>query len=150
MEEKNILIVEDELLVQLSIVEFLESLGYENCHTASSCEEALEVAEENQLDLALMDINIVGDRDGIDTAKLLKQNRDIPIIFLTAYCDDKILQRAKEIEPAGYLIKPIRFNELKATLTMVLHKEEIDRQVEEANSQMQNLMHPGKLNLDEL
>ena len=90
----KILIVEDERIVSMELESRLTNLGYTVCAQAVSGEEAINLTIEHVPDLILMDINIRGQIDGIETAKKLKEHLDIPIIFLTAFNDSKTSDRA--------------------------------------------------------
>ena len=73
-------------------------------------------------DLVLMDVRIDGPIDGIETARRIRQIRDVPVVFLTAYSDAETLERAKQIEPYGYLVKPFAERDLQAAIEVALHK----------------------------
>ncbi|MDZ4839210.1 MAG: response regulator [Bacteroidota bacterium] len=121
----NILIVEDEQITAKELRMSLEKMGYTVCATATSYQEALTFANANRPDIALMDIHIDGNKDGIQTAKALKTHYDIPVIFLTSQNDLEIVQKAKESDPFGYLIKPFRKSDLQTTIEIALfnHKK---------------------------
>jgi PAS domain S-box-containing protein len=122
----KLLIVEDEPTVALDLQQEVEQFGCEVVGLAQSADEALMAVEENKPDLALMDLHIVGKLDGIQTARLLRDAYQVPVIFLTAYSDDTTVARAARESPYGYLTKPFRSHELKATLRVALHKAKID------------------------
>ena len=104
------MIVEDESIVAMAIREMVDRLGYQTVGTVLTGEEAIRMAKELSPDIVLMDIRLKGDMDGIDAARKIRQMADIPIIYLTAYGDEKTVSRAKETVPSAYIIKP--FNEL--------------------------------------
>jgi two-component system, LytTR family, response regulator LytT len=108
----KILVVEDELLIAEDIKIHLENLGYSVIGIASSYDEASKLAAEAQPDIALVDILIEGDKDGIETAGYLKSNFQIPIIFLTSHADKNTVERAKKVNPDGYLVKPFNSSDL--------------------------------------
>jgi len=118
----NILIVEDELLIAKNLSHKLESLGYKIVGIVSSGADAIQCAGEMETDLILMDIVIKGDIDGIETALIINQKFDIPIIYTTAYADDETLQRAENTGSYGYLLKPFKQRELHATIKIALSK----------------------------
>ncbi len=122
----RIMVVEDELVVSKSIQITLRDLGYQVSSSVTSGEEAIKKAEEEKPDLILMDIALKGKMDGIEAAEWIHASLNIPIIFLTAYSDDKKLQRAKETEPFGYMVKPFQNRELKANIEMALYKANIE------------------------
>jgi two-component system cell cycle sensor histidine kinase/response regulator CckA len=131
----RILIVEDERITAEDLREVLTGLGYEVNAVASGAEAIAEV-ERNPPDLALMDIRIRGSMDGTETATILRERFDIPVIFLTAHADQATLDRAKQSRPVGYVVKPYQELELQASVEIALHKHRFDRR---ARSQHQQL-----------
>ncbi len=126
------MIVEDEAVIALRLEHRLTEVGYEVVGTFHSGEAAVENARRLLPDLILMDIMIPGDLDGIDAAKIVREELDIPVIFLTAYSDDKFIERAKKAEPYGYLVKPTRDRELKATIEIALYKKKFEKALRES------------------
>ncbi len=117
----RILIVEDELIVAMDLKQVLEQYGLEVVGVAESAYVALQIAVEARPDLALMDINLAGHMNGIDTARQLRAY-GVPSVFLTAYCDDTTLANVAEEMPYGYLIKPFSSRELKIAIQIALHR----------------------------
>jgi PAS domain S-box-containing protein len=124
MLKRKILIVEDEIIIAREIEKLLENLGYEAAEIAGSGEEAINEIKKENIDLILMDIVIKGEMDGIQTAQALQEDYDIPVIFLSAYFDDNTRERAKLIEPFGYLIKPVQQRELQITIELAFYKHQ--------------------------
>ena len=122
----TILVVEDERLVALDIQTRLTELGYVVV-TASSAEEATELAVELRPDLILMDVKLGDGPDGIEAAQRIREVLDVPFIYLTAYADDSTLDRARATKPYGYLLKPFNVRELRATIEMSLQRHWTDR-----------------------
>ncbi len=122
MSEVKILIVEDERILALGLKKKLEKLGFKVTATASTGEDAIKSVKSDKPDLILMDIVLKGEMDGIDAAKLIISMHNIPVIYLTAYADDKTINRAAQTYPYGYLMKPYKERELKANIDMALHK----------------------------
>ncbi|MDO9191493.1 MAG: EAL domain-containing protein [Undibacterium sp.] len=118
----RVLIVEDESIVALDLQRRLVRLGYDVPRVAASHDQALKAVNDTFPDIVLMDINISGDIDGIDTAAKL----DVPVIYLTAYSEEKTLQRAKATKPYGYLVKPFSERELHATIQMALERHGVE------------------------
>jgi len=106
MKKINILIIEDTILTAQKIKKSLELAGYNVCGIATRSERALEVILQQHIDVVIADINIKGDLNGIETAKLIKKNFNIPIIFLTSYHDDETLAEASSVDFTGYIVKP--------------------------------------------
>ena len=119
---KSILIVEDESILAIGMEYSLEDFGYEVSGIATSYESAIKHVKENLPDLVLMDIKIKGDKTGIDAAKVIWQEYKTPVVFLTSYSSEKMITDAMDTEPYGYLLKPYRDKELKATIEIALYK----------------------------
>jgi len=126
--KRSILVVEDERIVARDIQRSLIDLGYDVPATAASANQAIRLASERCPNLVLMDVQIKGDLDGIETAKLLRERFDVPIVYLTAFSDLATVERAKATEPYGYLLKPVRTNELRSVVEVAIYKHELDRQ----------------------
>ena len=124
MAKAKILIVEDESIVAKDIQNSLKKLGYNVPTIVSSGEKAIKEVEESKPDLILMDIILKGDMDGIEAANIIRENHNVPVIFLTANADDKTVSKARIAEPYGYIIKPFREKELQTTIEMALYKHE--------------------------
>ena len=122
VEKADILLIEDEFIVASDIKERIEEMGYRVCSIFGSGEAALEQASLLSPDLALVDVKLDGEMDGIDTALGLLTLKQIPIIFLTAYATDSMVARAKRVEPMGYIVKPFKDVELKAMIEIALHR----------------------------
>jgi len=118
MDKKKVMIVEDDIIIQKLIQICLNNLGYEVCGNAASGDEAVLYAQQTKPDFVLMDISLSGRIDGIDAAREIKAQSDAKIIFLTAFSDEKIVERAKEIHPAGFILKPFSTNDLRITLEL--------------------------------
>jgi PAS domain S-box-containing protein/putative nucleotidyltransferase with HDIG domain len=127
----RILIVEDEAIVAMDIQNTLESLGYVVPSIVFSGEEAIKKAAETQPDLVLMDIVLKGHVNGVEAAEEIRDRFDIPVVYLTAYADEKTFQRAKIAEPYGYIIKPFDERELHITIETSLYKHKMERKLKE-------------------
>ena len=132
MNRRKILVIEDEAIIARDIQKSLEELGYEVPDTISSGEAAISMAGEVMPDLVLMDIVLQGDMDGIEAAEEIKNLYDIPVIYLTAYADDKVMERARVTEPFGYMIKPFEERELHTTIEMALYKHKVEKRLRES------------------
>ena len=132
MPKSRILIVEDEILVREDIEDCLEDLGHEVVSVASTGAEALSQIPTARPDLVLMDIRLKGDMDGVETARQIRTNFRLPVIFLTAHADDATLQRAKAADPIGYIVKPFAETTVNAVIQTALHKHELDRCLRES------------------
>lgn len=132
MVKKQILVVEDESIVAEHIRRSLQNMGYSVSSVASSGEKAIKEVEEKVPDLVLMDIVLQGEMDGIETAKQIRSRFNIPVVYLTAYSDEKILERAKITEPFGYVIKPFNERELRINIEIALYKHKMERELKES------------------
>ncbi len=121
----NVLIVEDEGIVAMELEMYIKGLGHEIVGICSFGEDAIEIANRRPLDIVIMDISLKGRINGIESARIIKQNNPMAeIIFLTAHFDDENIQKAAEINPISYLSKPFNRAELKAALSIAEHKKD--------------------------
>ncbi len=125
----GILVIEDEALVARDIEKRLRQLGHRVLGLAHSPRQALQMATETQPDLLLCDIHLKDEIDGIDVARQITSERDIPVIFLTAYSDRETVTRAKMIAPYGYVLKPIETPDLQIAIELALHKFEVEQEL---------------------
>ena len=132
----KILVVEDEQIVAVAIEGHLQRLGYDVVGRVASGEEACAQAAELEPDLVLMDVRIEGSMDGIEAARRIRQLREVPVVFLTAYSDVQTVERAKEAEPYGYIVKPFDPRDLHTAIAMALHKADADRRLRESHANL--------------
>ena len=137
----KILVVENEPLIARDLKMSLERLGYEVSAVVATYQDALSKAHQARPDLALMDINIDGNKDGIQTAKALKLHYDIPIIFLTSLRELETVQKAKESDPFGYLVKPFRADDLQTSIEIALHNHQKTAKLQGNLDKLSNAMH---------
>jgi CheY-like chemotaxis protein len=116
----DILIVEDEGLVAMEIGMSLASLGHKVIGIFPSGSEALGFLKENTPDLILMDIRLKGDLNGIDTARIINDTNDVPIVYMTAYSDKDTIEVANTTNHAGFLFKPIADYQIKEMMNKTL------------------------------
>lgn len=117
----KVLVVEDEDAIAEDIMELLESFDCEVVGRAASVDGVLDLVEAEEPDLVLMDIVLDGDGDGIDAAMKIREESKVPVVFLTGYSDAALLERAKQSEPYGYLVKPFKEIDLRTTVEMALY-----------------------------
>lgn len=128
----RILIVEDDMIIAANISLQLSKLGYDVTGIESRGEDAINHAKENHPDIILMDINLKGKIDGIETAKSIQKFFDIPIIYLTANADEASFQKAKESHPYAFISKPFNKLNLERTIALVVEKiteENLDKKI---------------------
>ncbi|HDH06500.1 MAG TPA: PAS domain S-box protein [Nitrospirae bacterium] len=126
-----ILVVEHEAIVAEDLQRRLEQMGYNVPCIAASGEEAVKGTRRHNPDLVLMNVLLAGPMNGIEAADRIRSTIDIPIIYLTAYADEEILERAKITEPFGYLIKPVSDRELHSNIEISIYKHRTDKQLSE-------------------
>jgi DNA-binding response OmpR family regulator len=123
MTGETILVVEDEGLIALHLTELLEKAGYRVTDPAYSGEMAIRTLEKPEKpDLILMDIGLAGPLDGIETALRIRQRFPVPLIFVTAYTSEQMLERMREVAPDGVVIKPFDYEDLLALIRRVLDR----------------------------
>jgi PAS domain S-box-containing protein len=122
MQEKSVLIVEDEGVVALSLQAALTKMGYTVVGIAVTGREAIGLATDHKPDVILMDIHIRGDIDGIQTTEKINEIMDVPVIFLTAYADDETVKRAIKTKSHSYLVKPYNPRELYSNIEFAIYK----------------------------
>lgn len=121
-ETVRILVVEDEYILAINLQESLESLGYTVLDIADSAEGAIVKANELRPNLILMDIRLRGEMDGIQAAEQIWQNLQIPAIYLTGHSDKSTVERATLTSPFGYILKPIKEQELYVAIQTALNR----------------------------
>jgi PAS domain S-box-containing protein len=126
MKDYKIMIVEDEKIVATDIKKGIEKMGYSVCATVSSGIDAIKKVEAERPDIILMDIVLKGKMDGIEAASIIRDLYKIPVVYLTAFGEDSILQRAKVTEPYGYIIKPFREKDLQIAIELSIYKNHVD------------------------
>lgn len=125
----TVLLVEDEILIAEDIRQALGDEGFSVCATPSSAAEAMEACFHHRPDIAIVDIRLRGTIDGIDTADALREQFNVPIVFLTAHADQSDLERAKRVEPVGFVMKPVVIPELVAGLKLGMVKHAAERKL---------------------
>jgi len=132
----KIQIVEDEEDVAEILQKLITGIGHIVVGSSPSGKDAIFSAGEMHPDLVLMDIELLGEIDGIETAKQLKSLHNIPVVFVTASYDDKTIERAKQAEPMGYIIKPVDVRELKITIEFAIFKHRLQRERENLSADL--------------
>lgn len=135
MAEERVLIVEDERIVAMGIKQMLISLGYTVAGIASSGEDAIRKTELTFPDLVLMDIMLKGDVNGIEAAKEIKFRFDIPVVYLTACSENKIVERAWKTNPSGHIVKPFDERDLQKSIDVALRRHRMEKEDTERDSE---------------
>lgn len=132
----RVLVVEDEIVVARDMQRQLNSLGYDVVGQATEGEQAIALTGQLRPDLILMDIQIAGAMDGIAAAHAIRAQFQLPVIFITAFDADDVIERAKMSEPYGYILKPFSDRELRTSIEMALYKYKIEGQLREREFQL--------------
>lgn len=119
---RRVLVVEDEALIALDLERRLRRMGYDVVGIADCYEQAIELVQQHQPHLVLMDVFLIGPRDGIDAARAICARSDVPIVFVTANADGETVRRAAEVSPYGYLLKPFDDRTLAITVSVALKR----------------------------
>lgn len=117
----NLLVVEDEAILAMTLSDRLEAEGYRVVGIASHGPKALDLFQRNPVDLLLCDIQIRGEYDGIETVRRIQALRPVPVIYLTAFTDAPTVERAKQTGPAAYLVKPYDLTALRIAIDVAVH-----------------------------
>jgi PAS domain S-box-containing protein len=137
MSKHRIMIVEDEAIAGQTMFEKLTDQGYEPHGPMRTGEQAIAKAMQLRPDLILMDIQLAGSMDGIDAAAQIREQLDIPVVYLTAFSDQSVLERAKLTTPHSYLIKPVRDRELLVTLELTLERSRLEKEIKQHALELQ-------------
>ncbi len=129
MKNIKILIVEDEVIVSMDIKKTVEKLGYYVSDVVHNYTDAIQSIKTTESNMILMDINLKNSKDGIQTVIDIQKIKKIPVIYLTAYSDNKTIQRAVETNPVGYLQKPFKREDLNSTIVLGLYKSNANTKV---------------------
>ncbi len=137
MSTAKIMIVEDEGLVGLDIQNNLQDLGYGVTPVFAEARYALEYLEQETVDLVMMDIHLKGEMDGIDAAREINDRFGVPVLFLTAFANSEVIERARGVGAYGYLLKPFKTRELEAMVEVALYKHKADQDRDTLEKRMQ-------------
>ncbi|MBI5504207.1 MAG: sigma 54-interacting transcriptional regulator [Deltaproteobacteria bacterium] len=136
----RILVVEDESIVAVDLAARLQRLGHQVVGTARSADEAYRIAAAHKPDLVLMDIRLEGEEDGVSVGTRIRHDLDVAVVFLTAYADSRTLERARQAAPLGYIIKPFDQRDLEVTVSVALHRSQLDRRLRRAHDDLRAVL----------
>jgi two-component system, response regulator PdtaR len=117
----KVMIVEDESIVAMDLAAGLEHDGFNVVGIADNFDDAVSLFSDNQVDILLMDINIHGNKDGVETAAALMKIKQVPLIYLTAFTDTATVERVKHTHPAAFLTKPYNIDNVRIAMDLALH-----------------------------
>ncbi len=146
MTQVDIIVVEDDEITALNLSMSLQKQGYNVVETCSNTDDAKSKIALHIPNLVIIDISLQDISDGIELAKFIKQQYNLPFIYLTSHSDDEIISKAKVTEPYGYIVKPFDPSSLHATIQMAMFKFDVE------NSRKDDLssLKMDKLNLEKL
>ena len=147
--QTKVMVVEDERIIALDLKHELEGLGYKVSATVPSGELALKRMGELRPDVVLMDINLEGYIVGVEAARQIHTQHQVPVVFLTAYAEDETLKRAQASLPFGYLVKPCESRELHATLQMALARRSAEAALELSEERLRLALEAGRMDVVE-
>jgi len=133
MNKFKVLIIEDDRLIAENSMIMLQKAGYDVCGICSTAQEAQRKIQEDRPDIALIDILLSGENDGIVFAESLRAEHDIPFVYVTSNSDPQTLERAKLTAPYGYIVKPFSSKDLQSNIEMALYKFETESKIEKLN-----------------
>ncbi len=137
----NILLVEDDRITSKLIQKYILDIGYYLAGAVSSGEEAVKIINEKEPDLVLMDINLEGKLDGIESAKSISSEISIPFVYITSSSDYSTIERAKEGNAYGFIIKPFNKKDLRATIEMALLRHQMESKVKENENRVSTILN---------
>ncbi|MBC7261753.1 MAG: ANTAR domain-containing response regulator [Anaerolineae bacterium] len=144
MKRTRILIADDESIILMDLREMLTNLGYLVVGEASDGQSAVNMARELKPDLVIMDIKMPG-MDGIEAAKILTEEKIAPVLLLTAYSQQDLIERAREAGVVGYLVKPFRESNLAPAIEVTLARFEEFRAVQKEVEDLKEALETRKL-----
>jgi len=116
----RILIVEDEPFIAENLQEMLSIFGYEDTEIANSANQAIKAIKISRPDLVLLDVKIKGDQDGIELGGIIKEQYQLPFVYITSYSDKETVNRAKHTQPLGFIVKPFTKDDVYAAIEVAL------------------------------
>lgn len=143
MKNTSVLIVEDEVIIAKDLSLTLTKLGYTVAGHCTSGEEAVLLAEEKNPDIIVMDIMLKGAMTGIDAALEIRKKQNIPVVFITAYSDEDTISRTNTSSPYGYIVKPFKANDLRATIETALNRFNEEQVLKKENELLYKLSDEG-------
>ncbi|MHB1130763.1 MAG: ANTAR domain-containing response regulator [Chloroflexota bacterium] len=144
MTQTRVVIADDESIIRMDLREMLESLGYLVVGEAGDGISAVNIARELKPDLVIMDIKMP-DLDGIAAAKMLTEERIAPVLLLTAFSQQELVEGAREAGVVGYIVKPFRESELLPAIEVALARFREFRSLEREATDLRDTLETRKL-----
>lgn len=123
--EQRALIIEDEILIAEELKERLSRLGFAVIGAVDTAEEGIAIATREQPDIVLLDIRLRGEKDGIEAAREIREQIDLPIVYVTAYSDQRTVERVKNTEHDGFILKPFHRRDLQSMIEIAMERHAI-------------------------
>ena len=136
MAQEKVLIVEDDGIVAAYLEETLIDLGYVVLEPVATGDGAVDRVKTQRPDLVFMDINLAGPMDGVTATERIHSFSDVPVVYLTSYSEESLLEKAKVTRPYGYLVKPVSPQELAATIETALYRHALDEKLRESENRL--------------
>lgn len=133
----KILIVEDDSVSALLLQRALEKNAHKIVGIADTGEKALEILEDNFVDIVMMDINLAGELDGIKTTEIINEKYDIPVVYLSASSDAETLNKVVGTNPSAYVIKPFNIRELNMVIELAIFKDRKEKELQKLNNELE-------------
>ena len=140
LKTKSVLIVDDDENMAETLSEALQQLDYNVAGAVTNGADAIVCVQNNVPDIILMDIELLGDMDGVQTSKEILLISEVPVIYLTGWTDDKTLDKVKKTNPFGYIVKPFEIIELKVAIELALYKHDVEVGREKLISELQDIV----------
>lgn len=147
MSEIKVLIVEDEAIIAEDLADILSSNAYKVCGIARTYPKAIELLDSEQPDIILLDIQLKGERDGVDLARTIRESYHMPFIFVSSHSDSATVKRASEMNPYGYLVKPFDDDDVLVALEIGLTNFAKEHAISEDNFVLNNCLFIKQKNL---
>lgn len=135
----KIVITEDDQVTALFLQKITEQIGHHVIGVAHNGNQAIELVEENKVDVVLMDIGLQGDKDGISTSEIIIQKQKVPVIYITGTSDRKVMDRALASHPYGYIPKPINQDILQTVIALAVQRHTLEENLVHSQHQLQLL-----------
>ncbi|MCH7886381.1 MAG: response regulator [Candidatus Marinimicrobia bacterium] len=139
-ETKSVLIVEDDEDTAEILSEALQQLDYNVAAAVTNGADAIACVQENVPDIILMDIELLGDMDGVQTTREILMICEVPVVYLTGRTDDETLDKVKKTNPYGYIVKPFEVTELKVAIELALYKHDVEVGREKLITELQDIV----------
>ena len=139
-ETKSVLIVEDDEDIAETLSEALQQLDYDVAAAVTNGADSIAIVQNKAPDIVLMDIEIMGDMDGVQTTEEILSRCEVPVVYLTGMTDDETLEKVKKTNPYGSIVKPFEITELKVAIELALYKYEVESGREKLISELQEIV----------